>query len=75
MLRSSEDAEEELTSSSIRDETRDDTHHCPATVIGLCILLWGLKTLTIVTFDNHLGFFGKHILLPILISGYGHCLV
>ena len=74
MLRSSEDTEEEFTSDCIGDESRDDTHHSPATIVGLCVLLGRLQTLAVVLFYNHLGFFSKEILLPELISRYSHLL-
>jgi hypothetical protein len=74
VLQSSEDAEEEVTSEGIGDETRNDSHHCPASIIGLCVLLRRFKTLTVVGFYYHLGFFGEQILLTKFVRRYSHLL-
>jgi hypothetical protein len=74
LLQSSEDTEEEVASEGIGDETRNDSHHSPTTIIGLSILLWGFKTLTVVGFYYHLGFFGEQILLTKFVRRYSHLL-
>ena len=73
MLRSSEDAEEKLTSDCIGKESRNNPHHCPTTVVTLDVLLGRIKTLTVVVFDYHLGFFSEQIVLPQFVCCYGHC--
>ena len=68
----SEDAKKELASDGIREESRDDSHHCPASIIHLTILHGGEETLTVVVLHYHLGFFGKQIVLPELICCNSH---
>ena len=68
----SEDAKKELASDGIREEPRDDSHHCPASIIHLALLHWREETLTVVVLHYHLGFFGKQVVLPKLISCYSH---
>ena len=68
----SEDAEKELASDCIRDETRDNTHHCPASIIHFTLLHWREETLTVIVLHNHLGFFSEQVVLSVLICGDGH---
>ncbi len=72
IIDTSEDAEEEFTSDSIGKETRNDSHHCPATIVGLCELLGRFKTLTVVGFYYHLRLASEDVLLPQLVSCYSH---
>ena len=68
----SEDAEKELASDGIREEPRDDSHHCPASIIHLTLLHWGEETLTVVVLHYHLRFFSEQVVLTILICGDSH---
>ena len=68
----SEDAKKEIASDGVRNKPRDDTHHCPATIVGLCELLRGFQSFAIVRLYNHLGLSSKEIVLPKLIRSYGH---
>ena len=68
----SEDAKKELASDGIREEPRDDSHHCPASIIHLTVLHGGEETLAIVVLHYHLGFLGEQVVLPELISCYSH---
>jgi hypothetical protein len=68
----SEDAEKELASGSIRDESHDDTHHCPASIVHLALLHWREETFTVVVLNHHLWFFGEHIVLTILVGCDSH---
>ena len=70
----SEDAEKELACDGIREEPRDDSHHCPASIIHLTLLHGGEETLTVVVLNYHLGFFGEQVVLSVLICGDGHVL-
>ena len=67
MWQSSENAEEKFTCDSIREESRDHSHHCPASVIHFTVLHGGEETFTVVVFHHHLGFFGKQIVLTELV--------
>ena len=68
----SEDAKKELASDGIREEPRDDSHHCPASIIHLTVLHGGEETLTIVVLYYHLGFLGEQIILSILVRCNSH---
>ena len=68
----SEDAEKELACDGIREEPRDDSHHCPASIIHLTLLHGGEETLAVVVLHNHLGFFSEQVVLTILICGDSH---
>ena len=68
----SEDAEKELARDGIREEPRDDSHHCPASIIHLTLLHGGEETLTVVVLHYHLGFFSEQVVLSVLICGDGH---
>ena len=68
----SEDAEKELACDGIGQSTRDDTHHCPASIIHLLVLHWGEESLTIVVLHYHLRFFSEQVVLSVLICGDGH---
>ena len=68
----SEDAKKELASDGIREEPRDDSHHCPASIIHFAILHWREETLTVVVLHYHLGFLGEQVVLSVLICGDGH---
>ena len=68
----SEDAKKELASDGIREEPRDDSHHCPASIIHLTLLHGREQTLAVVVFYHHGRFFGEQILLSELVSRDGH---
>ena len=68
----SEDAEKELASDGIREEPRDDSHHCPASIIHLTLLHWREETLAVVVLHYHLRFFGEQVVLPVFIRGDSH---
>ena len=68
----SEDAEKELACDGIREEPRDNTHHCPASIIHLALLHGREETLAVVVLHNHLGFFSEQVVLSVLICGDGH---
>ena len=68
----SEDTEEQFASDGIREEPRDDSHHCPASIIHLALLHGGEKTPTVVVLHYHRRFFGKQIVLTKLVCGDGH---
>ena len=68
----SEDAEKELASDGIREEPRDNTHHCPASIIHFTLLHGREETLTVVVLHYHLRFLGEQVVLSVLICGYGH---
>ena len=70
----SEDAEKELACDGIREEPRDNAHHCPASIIHLAVLHWREETLAVVVLHNHLGFFSEQVVLSVLICGDGHVL-
>ena len=68
----SEDAEEEFASAKIRNDPSNNTDHSPASIGYLLNLVWGIHP---VVFVVHGGFLGKQVLLPTLVSRYGHCLM
>ena len=68
----SEDAEKEFACNGIREEPRDNTHHCPTSIIHFTLLHGGEETLTVVVFYYHLGFFSEQVVLSVLICGDGH---
>ena len=68
----SEDAEKELACDGIREEPRDNAHHCPASIIHLTLLHGGEETLTVIVLNYHLGFFSEQVVLSVLIGGDGH---
>jgi len=70
----SEDTEKEFASDSVGKETRDDTHHRPATIVTLDAFHRGSKTLGVIVIDNHLRFFGPHVILTHFVSS-NHCLL
>ena len=65
----SENAKKQFASSGVRNQSCYETHHCPATIGAL---LNHIRSQHPVVLIVHYGFFGKHILLPKLISCYSH---
>ena len=70
----SEDTEKEFASDSVGKETRDDTHHRPATIVTLDAFHRGSKTLGVIVINNHLGFLCPHVILTHFVGG-NHCLL
>ena len=69
---SSEDSKEQFTSNQVRKQPTNNTHHRPASVVHLSILLRWEQTLTIVVLYYDLRFFCKDVLLSVLVRGGSH---
>ena len=69
---SSEDSKEQFTSNQVRKQPTHNTHHRPASVVDLSILLRREQSLTVVVLHYHLRFFCKDVLLSVFVRGDSH---